>query len=67
MANADVTPQGSLNLNPADLALTQGYNDGSTTGKYATYLKLFSGEMIKAYESQTIAKGTVQNLSLIHI
>ena len=34
------------------------------TLKYATYLKLFSGEMIKAYESACIAKGTVQNRTL---
>ena len=32
--------------------------------KYATYLKLFSGEMIKAYESACIAKGTVQTRTL---
>jgi hypothetical protein len=32
--------------------------------KYATYLKLFSGELFKAYESATIAKGTVQNRQL---
>jgi hypothetical protein len=64
MANTTLTPGGSLNSNPATIALSQGYNDGSTTGKYATYLKLFSGEMIKAYESQTIAKGTVQNRTL---
>lgn len=59
MANTTLTPQGSINLNPATIALTQGGADYNN--KYATYLKLFSGEMIKAYESQTIAKGTVQN------
>ena len=64
MADTILTPQGSLNKNPATIALSQGYNDGSTTGKYATYLKLFSGEMIKAYESACIAKDTVQNRSL---
>ena len=32
--------------------------------KYATYLKLFTGEMFKAYESACIAKGTVQNRTL---
>ena len=64
MANTTVTPIGSLNSNPSSIALTQGYNDGSTTGKYATYLKLFSGEMFKAYESACIAKGTVQNRTL---
>jgi len=64
MANATITPIGSLNSNPSSIALSQGYNDGSTTGKYATYLKLFSGEMFKAYESSCIAKGTVQNRTL---
>ena len=70
MANATTTPFGSLNSNPSTLALStsltngQGYNDGSTTGKYATYLKLFSGEVFKAYESACIAKGTVQNRTL---
>src|SRR6056300_535675 len=64
MADTILTPGGSLNSNPASIALSQGYNDGSTTGKYATYLKLFSGEMIKAYESACIAKDTVQNRTL---
>ena len=32
--------------------------------KYATYLKLFTGEMFKAYESACIFKGTVQNRTL---
>ena len=67
--NSTPTPLGSINSVP-QLALSkatasaQGYNDGSTTGKYATYLKLFSGEMFKAYESACIAKGTVQNRTL---
>lgn len=64
MADTTLTPIGSINSNPSSIALTQGYNDGSTTGKYATYLKLFSGEMFKAYESACIAKGTVQNRTL---
>ena len=64
MADTTITPIGSINSNPSSIALTQGYNDGSTTGKYATYLKLFSGEMFKAYESACIAKGTVQNRTL---
>ena len=37
---------------------------GADGDKYATYLKLFSGEMFKAYESACIAKGTVQNRTL---
>ena len=63
--NVRPTPVGSLNSNP-QLALSQGYPDGSVAAgsKYATYLKLFSGEMIKAYESACIAKDTVQNRSL---
>ena len=63
--NVRPTPIGSLNSNP-QLALSNGYFDGSAAAgdKYATYLKLFSGEMIKAYESQCIAKDTVQNRSL---
>ena len=64
MADSIITPIGSLNSNPSTISLSQGYNDGSTTGKYATYLKLFSGEMFKAYESACIAKGTVQNRTL---
>jgi len=60
--NSRPTPIGSLNSNP-QLALSQGYPDGGGNAgdKYATYLKLFSGEMIKAYESACIAKDTVQN------
>ena len=44
----------------------RGYTAGSGAegDKYATYLKLFSGEMFKAYESACIAKGTVQNRTL---
>ena len=63
--NTRPTPIGSLNSDP-QLALSQGYPDGSVAAgsKYATYLKLFSGEMFRAYESSCIAKGTVQNRTL---
>ena len=63
--NATPTPIGSINSNP-DLALSQGYPDGGGAAgdKYGLYLKLFSGEMFKAYESACIAKGTVQNRTL---
>tara|TARA_R110002050_G_scaffold230281_1_gene365867 strand:+ start:1758 stop:2150 length:393 start_codon:yes stop_codon:yes gene_type:complete len=63
--NSTPTPIGSINSNP-QLALSQGYPDGSGAAgdKYALYLKLFSGEMFKAYESACIAKGTVQNRTL---
>ena len=56
-----ITAQGNINKTPG-LGLTQGGADYDA--KYATYLKLFSGEMIKAYESTCIAKGTVQNRTL---
>ena len=70
--NTNPTPLGSPNLSPA-LGLSgslgfqsgrHGYDAGEQTGKYATYLKLFSGEVFKAYESSCIAKGTVQNRTL---
>jgi hypothetical protein len=62
MANSILTPGGSINQNPATIGLTQG--GANYDAKYATYLKLFSGEMIKAYESACIAKGTVQTRTL---
>ena len=68
--NTTPTPLGSINSDP-QLALSKatsqtgkGYDAGNSTGKYATYLKLFSGELFKAYESSCIAKGTVQNRTL---
>ena len=60
MANTTVTPIGTANNTSATpLALGTAYDT-----KYATYLKLFSGELFKAYESATIAKGTVQSRQL---
>ena len=60
MTNTFITPTGTINNTSATpLALVTDYDT-----KYATYLKLFSGEMIKAYESACIAKGTVQNRTL---
>ena len=60
MADALVTSVGSINNTVTEpLSLGTAYDT-----KYATYLKLFTGEMIKAYESATIAKGTVMNRSL---
>ena len=70
--NSTPTPMGSINSDP-QLALSKatsqtakGYDSGAGTAgeKYATYLKLFSGELFKAYESSCIAKGTVQNRTL---
>ena len=55
------TAMGNINKTPG-LGLTQGGTDYNN--KYGTYLKLFSGEMIKAYESVCIAKDTVQNRTL---
>ena len=60
--NATITPSGRVNATNQSLGLTQGGADYNT--KYGTYLKLFSGEMFKAYESNCIAKGTVQNRQL---
>jgi hypothetical protein len=60
VANTTVTSIGRVNNTSATpLALGTAYDT-----KYATYLKLFSGEMFKAYESATIAKGTVQSRTL---
>ncbi len=60
MANTLVTPVGRINnTSSTPLALGTAYDT-----KYATYLKLFTGEMMKAYESACIAKGTVMSRSL---
>ena len=56
-----ITAQGNINKSPG-LGLTDNITDYNS--KYATYLKIFSGEMIKAYESVCIAKETVQNRTL---
>ena len=60
MANTIATSIGTINnTGSTPLALGTAYDT-----KYATYLKLFSGELFKAYESATIAKGTVQTRQL---
>ena len=60
MANTLVTATGRINnTSSTPLALGTAYDT-----KYATYLKLFTGEMMKAYESACIAKGTVMSRSL---
>ena len=60
MANTIATSIGTLNnTGSTPLALGTAYDT-----KYATYLKLFSGELFKSYESATIAKGTVQTRQL---
>ena len=59
--NSTLTAVGNINKSPG-LGLSN--NETDYNSKYATYLKLFSGEMIKAYESTCIAKGTVQSRTL---
>ena len=67
MANTLVTAVGNINSTPGlpigTGAFTNGVRDNYNT-KYATYLKMFSGEMFRAYESATIARETVQRRSL---
>ncbi len=59
MANATQSVLGTLNK---AVTSTSGANSYDT--KYSTYLKLFSGELFKAYESATIARDTVQRRTL---
>ena len=69
--NTRGTSLGSINKNPGlgrtkygDTVTIDGQVVNSYDAKYATYLKLATGEMFKAYESACIAKGTVQNRTL---
>ena len=60
MANTSVTSLGTINnTSSTPLALGTAYNT-----KYATYLKIFSGELFKAYESSCIARDTVMRRTL---
>jgi len=59
MANLTQSVVGTLNKAAASTAGSVAYDT-----KYGTYLKLFSGELFKAYESACIAKGTVQTRTL---
>lgn len=59
MANTTQTVLGAVNKAVPSTGGSYAYDT-----KYATYLKLFSGELFKAYESATIAKGTVQTRTL---
>ncbi len=59
MANATQSVLGTLNK---AVTSTSGANAYDT--KYATYLKLFSGELFKAYESATIARDTIMRRTL---
>ena len=55
MANATQSVLGALNK-----AVSNTAGSVADDTKYATYLKLFSGELFKAYQSATIARDTVQ-------
>ena len=59
MANATQSVLGTVNKLVSDTSGSQAYGD-----KYGTYLKLFSGELFKAYESATVARDTVQRRTL---
>jgi hypothetical protein len=59
VANTTQTVLGAINKAVSNTAGSQAYDT-----KYGTYLKLFSGELFKAYEASTIAKGTVQSRTL---
>jgi len=59
MANATQSVLGSVNKLVSNTGGANAYGD-----KYGTYLKLFSGELFKAYESATIARDTVQRRTL---
>jgi hypothetical protein len=59
MANVIQSVIGTINKAVPDTAGNRAYDT-----KYATYLKMFSGEMFKAYESACIAKGTVMTRRL---
>ena len=59
MATATQSVLGTLNKAVTSTAGSNAYDT-----KYATYLKLFSGELFKAYESATIARDTVQRRTL---
>ena len=59
MANATQSVLGTVNKLVSDTGSGSAYDS-----KYGTYLKLFSGELFKAYESATIARDTVQRRTL---
>tara|TARA_B100001741_G_scaffold153768_1_gene127009 strand:- start:50 stop:1159 length:1110 start_codon:yes stop_codon:yes gene_type:complete len=69
--NTRTTSIGSINKDPGlgrtafgETVTINGQQVSAYDAKYATYLKIFTGEMFKAYESACIAKGTVQNRTL---
>jgi hypothetical protein len=59
MANTIQSVVGSINKAAPNTGSGSAYDV-----KYATYLKLFSGEMFKAYQSATIARDTIMRRTL---
>jgi len=57
MANATQTALGRINL-------SSGTGYGGATDKYATYLQLFSGELFKGFQHNTIARDMVTRRTL---
>ena len=53
--------------NAMTTSLTRQGQSNSTGDARALYLKLFSGEMFKGFQHETIARDMVMKLSLIHI
>jgi len=63
MANALTTAIGRINsTGSTPLALTT--NQAGYDAKYGTYLKLFSGEMFKGFQTNTIARDLVTKRTL---
>ncbi len=59
MANTNQTVLGAINKAVSNTAGSQPYDT-----KYGTYLKLFSGELFKAYEAACVARDTVMRRTL---
>jgi hypothetical protein len=59
MANTVQSVLGTINKAVADTAGSRAYDT-----KYGTYLKLFSGELFKAYEASCVARDTVMKRTL---
>jgi len=59
VANTNQTVLGAINKAVSNTAGGQAYDT-----KYGTYLKLFSGELFKAYESACVARDTIMRRTL---
>lgn len=59
MANTNQTVLGAINKAVSNTSGSQAYDT-----KYGTYLKLFSGELFKAYEAACVARDTVMRRTL---